>query len=175
MNNGLSLSGNSKGWQSTHLNTDLALIWPKFEMWVKNPPTPRKLEIFAWRQAYINFSKAETSCEDRLVSSKPKWKCTTERVESISQNILLPNQTYQEIHWNPWEILFFQLALCPSIGWTCSLWALVCLWPTCCSPQQQVLCLWAGSGCKTVSLCLCSWLDDFGCHWETCCLNKQNK
>lgn len=97
-------------------------------MWVKRPPIPRKLEIFAWKQPCINFSKAETSCEDELVSSKPRRKCTTERVESISQNILFPNQTYQEIHWNPREILFFQLALCPGIGWTCSLWAVVCPW-----------------------------------------------
>lgn len=130
MHNGLSLSGNSEGWKSTHLSTDLALIWPRFEMWVENPPIPGKLEISAESQPCINFSKGETSCEDRLVSSKPKRKCTIERAESISQNILLPNQTYQETLWNPWEILFFQLALCPGIGWTCSLWAMVWPWPT---------------------------------------------
>lgn len=172
MDNGLSLSGNSKGWKNAHLSTDLALIWPKFETWVKSSPIPGKLEIFAWRQPCINFSKAETSCEDRLVSSKPRRKYTTERVESISQNILLPSQNYQEIHWNPGEVLFFSAGSLSRQKLNTSLTSCGMSLANC-SPQQWVLCLWAGSGCRTVSLCLCSWLDAFGCHLrDLLCTNR---
>lgn len=155
MQKGLSLSGNSKGCKNPNLSTDLALISPRFEMWVKTPPIHRKLEIFAWKQPCINFSKAETPCEDKLVSSKPRRKCKTERVESISQNILLPNQTYQEVRWNPGGILFFQLTLCPGIGWTCSLWTVACSWPTTLLSSKSCG-FWAGWGCRTVSLFLFS-------------------
>ena len=92
---------------------------------------------------------------------------TTERVESISQHTLLPNQSYQEIAGDPGEILFSAGTLSrQSLNFSHTSYGM----PLAnCSPQQWVQCLWAGSVSRTVSLGLCSLPDAFGCPWDTCC------
>lgn len=55
---------------------------------------------------------------------------TTERVETISQHILVPKQNYQQIAGYPGEILYFQLVLCPGRAWASPTPATACPWPT---------------------------------------------